>query len=68
MGVPPYVVLPDAVLTTIVARRPASRPELARIPGLGPRALAKFGDTILAHLQPVSANRSPHHLPARTMD
>ena len=41
MGVPPYVVLPDVVLTSIVARRPAGRAELARIPGLGPRALAR---------------------------
>jgi ATP-dependent DNA helicase RecQ len=48
MGVPAYAVLTDAVLSTIARSRPASRPELARIPGLGPRALAKFGDALLA--------------------
>jgi RecQ family ATP-dependent DNA helicase len=47
MGVPAYTVLPDAALSGIATERPSSRPELARIQGIGPRALAKFGDTLL---------------------
>jgi superfamily II DNA helicase RecQ len=47
MAVPPYSVLTDAAISLIVERRPASRSDLARIPGVGPRVLAKFGDDLL---------------------
>jgi ATP-dependent DNA helicase RecQ len=47
MGVPPFLVLSDAVLRAILAARPESRLDLARIRGVGPRALAKFADDIL---------------------
>jgi len=47
MGVAPYTVLGNSVLARIAERRPASRPELGRIPGVGPRTLAKFGDALL---------------------
>ena len=47
LGVPEYVVLADAVLRTIASECPQSRDELARIPGLGPRTLAKFGEDLL---------------------
>jgi superfamily II DNA helicase RecQ len=47
MGVPAYAVIPDSTLLSIADRRPRSRWELARIRGVGPRTLAKFGDDLL---------------------
>jgi ATP-dependent DNA helicase RecQ len=47
MGVPPYAVLTDATLRAIAEERPQSRHELARIRGVGPRTLAKFGEDLL---------------------
>jgi ATP-dependent DNA helicase RecQ len=47
MGVPAYAIVSDAVLRVISEVRPKTRSELARIRGLGPRALAKFGDDLL---------------------
>ena len=47
MGVPFYVVMSNAVLQSIWETRPQSRAELARIRGVGPRTLAKFGDDLL---------------------
>jgi superfamily II DNA helicase RecQ len=47
MGVPAYTVIPDAVLSAIARAQPQSRLDLARIQGVGPRALAKFGDDLL---------------------
>jgi ATP-dependent DNA helicase RecQ len=47
MGVPAYAVLPDLALRAIAEDRPQTREELARIRGVGPRALAKFGDALL---------------------
>jgi ATP-dependent DNA helicase RecQ len=48
MGVPAYAVIPDAVLRAISAEQPRSRLDLARIRGVGPRTLAKFGDELLS--------------------
>ena len=47
MGVAAYVVLPDSALRHIAEFRPADRQELARVKGVGPRTLAKFGDDLL---------------------
>ena len=47
MGVPAYTILPDAALSSIAIQRPCTRLGLAKIQGIGPRALAKFGDTLL---------------------
>ncbi len=47
MGVPAYVVLTDIVLGAIAEREPQTRDDLARVPGIGPRALAKFSDALL---------------------
>ena len=43
-----YMVLQNATINAIDARRPTSLDELARVPGLGPSKLARFGDDILA--------------------
>jgi len=51
MGVPPYVVMPDSLLGSVANHRPTTRAELARIPGLGPRALAKFGEDLIRLVQ-----------------
>ena len=48
MGVPDYTVLPDVVLERIAALRPSDRDGLRVIEGLGPRALAKWGETLLS--------------------
>jgi RecQ family ATP-dependent DNA helicase len=47
MGLPAYRVLTDATLTAIANTRPQSRPELAKVPGVGPRLLEKFGSDLL---------------------
>jgi ATP-dependent DNA helicase RecQ len=48
MGVPVYAIISDRVLRAISEDQPKNRAELARIPGLGPRTLAKFGENLLA--------------------
>jgi hypothetical protein len=50
LGVPNYAVLTDAALRAIAMERPQTREELARIPGVGPRILAKFGDDVLRQM------------------
>jgi RecQ family ATP-dependent DNA helicase len=47
MGVPPYLVLTNATMHNIAKARPRNRLDLARVPGIGPRALAKFGDELV---------------------
>jgi DNA helicase-2/ATP-dependent DNA helicase PcrA len=47
-NVPPYVVFHDSVLQAIAAARPASLGELARINGVGPAKLERYGDELLA--------------------
>jgi ATP-dependent DNA helicase RecQ len=46
-GVPVYVVLGNASLEALVAADPRDATALARVGGLGPRALAKYGDALL---------------------
>jgi ATP-dependent DNA helicase RecQ len=43
-----YMVFQRATIAAIDRQRPASLEELARIPGLGPAKIARFGDDILA--------------------
>jgi DNA helicase-2/ATP-dependent DNA helicase PcrA len=47
-GVPAYVVFGDETLRSIAAARPDSREGLARIPGLGPGRLDRYGAAVLA--------------------
>jgi superfamily II DNA helicase RecQ len=49
-GVPAYVVLHDATLHELAARRPCSTAELAAIKGFGPTKLERYGDELLAVL------------------
>ena len=46
-GVPAYVVLHDATLQELAARRPGSEAELAGVKGLGPTKLARYGVELL---------------------
>ena len=46
-GVPEYLVLRNATLDALVAADPRDAQGLARVPGLGPRALAKHGGALL---------------------
>jgi ATP-dependent DNA helicase RecQ len=45
--VPPYVIFHDATLRAMAATRPASRRELAAIPGVGERKLDSYGAAFL---------------------
>jgi DNA helicase-2/ATP-dependent DNA helicase PcrA len=54
-GVPAYVVMHDTTLAVLVERRPASRAELAGVPGIGPAKLDRYGDDLLAALAAVPA-------------
>jgi DNA helicase II / ATP-dependent DNA helicase PcrA len=47
-GVPAYVVFTDATLAAIAERRPASRAELAALPGVGAVKLDRYGPAVLA--------------------
>ncbi|WP_432523628.1 ATP-dependent DNA helicase UvrD2 [Kineococcus sp. SYSU DK006] len=49
-GVPAYVVFTDATLVAIAEAAPADTAALARIPGVGPSKLDKYGDEVLAVL------------------
>jgi ATP-dependent DNA helicase RecQ len=47
MGVPSYRVLSDSTLEALASGAVQDHSSLARLPGIGPRALAKFGDELL---------------------
>jgi ATP-dependent DNA helicase RecQ len=44
-GVPPYVVFTDASLRAMAELRPTTLDAFARIPGVGDRKLAQYGET-----------------------
>jgi ATP-dependent DNA helicase RecQ len=46
-GVPVFLVLGNTALEALVAANPRDARALARVAGLGPRALAKYGDALL---------------------
>lgn len=48
--VPAYVVFTDATLVAIAELLPADTAALARIPGVGPTKLERYGDAVLAVL------------------
>ena len=52
---PAYVVAPNATLTEIAQRRPATLGELVEIKGLGPARVEKYGHEILAVLGQTTA-------------
>jgi ATP-dependent DNA helicase RecQ len=49
-GVPPYVIFHDATLRKMVASRPATLTEFARLPGVGQAKLARYGEAFIAVL------------------
>jgi ATP-dependent DNA helicase RecQ len=49
-SVPAYVVLHDATLVELAARKPRSQSELATVKGLGPAKVERYGDELLALL------------------
>jgi ATP-dependent DNA helicase UvrD/PcrA len=53
----PAAVIDDRLLEVIAERRPATREELAAVPGMGPLLAARVGDGLLAALQPHVAKR-----------
>jgi DNA helicase-2/ATP-dependent DNA helicase PcrA len=49
-AMPPYVIAHDSTLAAIADRRPEKMTELARVPGIGPAKLEKYGTEILGVL------------------
>lgn len=47
-GLPREAILADQVLGAIAAARPVTRRALGLVPGFGPRAMARFGEAVLA--------------------
>ncbi len=47
MGVPAYVVFPDATLAEVARRRPRSEDDLLEVKGIGPRKLESYGADLL---------------------
>ena len=48
--VPAYVVFHNSTLAEIADRQPRTLAELARVPGVGPTKLERYGDDVLASL------------------
>ena len=46
-GIPAYVILHDATLREIAARKPATLAELGEISGLGAKKLEAYGEAVL---------------------
>ena len=51
-GVPAYVVFNDRTLAALTERQPRSRGELLAVEGIGPSKLDRYGDELLALLDP----------------
>ncbi|WP_345714312.1 HRDC domain-containing protein, partial [Kineococcus glutinatus] len=49
-SLPAYVVFTDATLTAIAETSPADTTELARVPGVGPAKIERYGAQVLALL------------------
>ncbi len=49
-GVPAYLVFNDRTLDVLASDRPATKDQLADVPGLGPVKIARYGDDLLALL------------------
>ena len=47
-NVPPYVIFHDKTLIELAATRPASRAEMANVPGVGEAKLDRYGPAFLA--------------------
>ena len=47
-NVPPYVIFHDKTLIELAAARPASRAEMADVPGIGEAKLDRYGPAFLA--------------------
>ncbi len=47
-NVPPYVIFHDKTLIELAASRPASRDEMAKVPGIGEAKLSRYGAAFLA--------------------
>ncbi|MDR2381467.1 MAG: HRDC domain-containing protein, partial [Bifidobacteriaceae bacterium] len=59
-GVPAYVVFHDSTLRALAAGRPASKAELAAVPGIGRAKIEAYGQAVLALLdEELSENLAP---------
>jgi ATP-dependent DNA helicase RecQ len=47
-NVPPYVIFHDKTLIELAAARPASRSQMAKVPGVGEAKLDRYGPAFLA--------------------
>ncbi|GAB2698518.1 ATP-dependent DNA helicase UvrD2 [Thalassiella azotivora] len=62
--VPAYVVFTDATLVAVAETRPGDVASLARIPGVGPTKLDRYGEDVLAVLSEASAGVHGSGVPA----
>jgi ATP-dependent DNA helicase RecQ len=58
-----YMVFPKSVIVAIERRRPDSLAALARIPGLGPNRIARFGTDLLAIVRRYGVDETPAPTP-----
>lgn len=58
-SVPPYVIFHDATLMEMVEQRPVTLQALGRLPGIGERKLAQYGDLFLDVIQRYGDGASP---------
>jgi len=58
-GVPAYVIFHDATLRQIATERPTSLAELGTISGIGENKLTRYGDAVLAVLDPDATAAEP---------
>jgi superfamily II DNA helicase RecQ len=58
-----YMVFPHSVIVAVDRRRPDSLAALARIPGLGPNRIARFGTDLLAIVRRYGVDETPAPTP-----
>ncbi len=64
--VPAYMVFHDSVLRQMSAERPATRPALLQIPGIGERKAEEFGDAFLREIAKYARETASGHNSAAT--
>lgn len=59
LGVPAYIVFPDATLAALAEEMPATPAELLAISGIGPMKVEKFGESLLALIDAHRSSSAP---------
>ena len=67
-SVPAYVVFTDVTLVAIAEQQPTDEDALLEIPGIGPKKLEAYGETILSLVQQHAADTGPSGVGLRQVD